>query len=192
MALLIRRLEERDEVESFDCGDEPLNTYLRSHAWSNQQKSSIGVTYVAIDDDAPRIVLGYFTLATASAPRDIFPRKHVRRLPPYDLPLILLARLAVDRRFSGRGLGHALISEAFHISLRVADEVGCRCIVTDAYPHRMASHGRRARFGRAAAAAVPSARFPAQQILVRLSFPDHVIPLSFYEYLRRTRTRIVI
>ena len=49
---------------------------------------------------------------------------------PYDLPLILLARLAVDKRFSGRGLGHALISEALKITLH---EVGCRCVITDAY-----------------------------------------------------------
>jgi len=63
-------------------------------------------------------------------------------LPPYDLPLILLARLAVDRRFSGRGLGHALISEALKITLRVADEVGCRCIVTDAYPDKAGWYAR--------------------------------------------------
>ncbi|HEV2397283.1 MAG TPA: hypothetical protein VGS27_10120, partial [Candidatus Sulfotelmatobacter sp.] len=43
---------------------------------------------------------------------------------------------AVDRRFSGKGLGHALISEAFKIALRVADDVGCRCIITDAYRER--------------------------------------------------------
>lgn len=136
MPVLIRRLEEFDQVEAFDCGDDPLNTYLKRHAWANQQKSSLGVTYVAIDEGAPRTVLGYFTLATASVPRDAFPRKYVRGLPPYDLPLILLARLAVDRRFSGKGLGHALISEAFKIALRVADDVGCRCIITDAYRQR--------------------------------------------------------
>jgi GNAT superfamily N-acetyltransferase len=134
--VLIRRLEEFDQVEAFDCGDDPLNHYLKRHAWANQQKSSIGVTYVAIDEGAPRTVLGYFTLATASVPRDAFPMKYVRGLPPYDLPLILLARLAVDRRFSGKGLGHALISEAFKIALRVADDVGCRCIITDAYRER--------------------------------------------------------
>jgi len=133
MAVIIRRLEEHDEVENFDCGDEPLNHYLKRHAWSNQAKSSIGVTYVAADEAAPKAVLGYFTLAMASVPREAFPKKYVRGLPPYDLPLILLARLAVDRRFAGRGLGHALISEAFRISLRVADEVGCRSIITDAY-----------------------------------------------------------
>jgi GNAT superfamily N-acetyltransferase len=141
MAIVIRRLEARDSVDNFDCGDEPLNNYLKRHAWNNQEKSSIGVTYVAVEDEIP-VVLGYFTLAMASVPRAAFPKKRIRGLPAYDLPLILLARLAVDRRFAGRGLGHALISEAFRISLRVADEVGCRCIVTDAYPGRTAWYAR--------------------------------------------------
>jgi GNAT superfamily N-acetyltransferase len=142
VAVTIRRLEEFDEVAGFDCGDEPLNNYLKRHAWTNQQKVSIGVTYVAVDESAPRTVLGYFTLATSSVPRDRFPQKYVRGLPPYDLPLILLARLAVDKRFGGRGLGHALLSEALKITLRVADEVGCRCIVTDAYPDKAGWYAR--------------------------------------------------
>jgi GNAT superfamily N-acetyltransferase len=142
LTVAIRRIEESDVAENFDCGDEPLNNYLKRHAWTNQQKISIGVTYVAIDDSAPYTVLGYFTLATSSVPRDRFPKKHVRGLPPYDLPLILLARLAVDRRFCGRGLGHALLSEALKITLRVADEVGCRCIVTDAYPDKVGWYAR--------------------------------------------------
>ena len=142
MVLIIRRLEEHDEVENFQCGDEALNSYLKRHAWANQEKSSIGVSYAALDEDAPRTVLGYFTLAMASVRRDAFPKKYVRGLPPYDLPLILLARLAVDRRFAGRGLGHALISEALRISLRVADEVGCRCIITDAYRDRVSWYAR--------------------------------------------------
>ncbi|SRR5579884_4044133 len=142
MAVLIRRLEEQDELESFDCGDERLNNYLKRHAWSNQQRSSIGVTYVAADEAAPRSVIGYFTLATAGIPRERFPKKYVRGLPPYDLPLILLARLAVDHRFSRKGLGHALISEAFKIALRVADDVGCRCLIADAYKNRVAWYAR--------------------------------------------------
>ena len=142
MPIVIRQLGEQDELADFDCGDEPLNNYLKRHAWTNQKKSSIGVTYVAVDNAAPRAALGYFTLAMASVPRDAFPRKHIRGLPPYDLPLILLARLAVDRRFAGRGLGHALISEAFRISLRVANEVGCRCIMTDAYRDRIGWYAR--------------------------------------------------
>jgi GNAT superfamily N-acetyltransferase len=142
LAVTIRRLEESDEVAGFDCGDEPLNTYLHRHAWTNQRKISIGVTYVAVDDSAPRSVLGYFTLATSSVPRDRLPKKYIRGLPPYDLPLILLARLAVDKRFSGRGLGHALISEALKITLHVAEEVGCRCVLTDAYRDKAAWYAR--------------------------------------------------
>ena len=142
MAVLIRRLEEHDEVGHFDCGDDRLNNYLKRHAWQNQQKSSIGVTYVALDEAAPRSVVGYFTLAMASVPREAFPKKYVRGLPPYELPLILLARLAVDRRFAGKGLGHALISEALKIALRVADDVGCRCIITDAYREAIGWYAR--------------------------------------------------
>src|SRR4051794_845022 len=98
MAIFIRRLDRQDEVDGFDCGDVPLNNYLKRHAWENQDKISIGVSYVAIDEIAPRTVLGYFTVAMASVPRSAFPRKYVRGLPPYDVPLILSARLAVDRR----------------------------------------------------------------------------------------------
>lgn len=95
-----------------------------------------------MDEGAPRVVLGCFALAMASVPREAFPKKYVRGLPPYYLPLMLLARLAVERRFAGRGVGHALISEALRIGLHVADEVGCRCIVTDAYRERVGWYAR--------------------------------------------------
>jgi hypothetical protein len=107
MAIVIRRLEEHDEVENFDCGDDALNNYLKRHAWTNQQKSSIGVSYVALDEDAPRTVLGYFTLAMASVPRDTFPKKYVRGLPPYDLPLILLVSDHQKTYFSEHQAGRA-------------------------------------------------------------------------------------
>lgn len=142
MAVLIRRLEESDETGQFDCGDAPLNNYLHKHAWSNQEKSSIGVSHVAVDESAPRSVLGYFTQAMSSVPRDAFPKKYVRGLPNYDLPLVLLARLAVDLRFAGKGIGHALLSEAFRISLRISEEVGCRRLVTDAYRNRVDWYAR--------------------------------------------------
>lgn len=142
MSLIVRRLQESDETGGFDCGDIPLNNYLKNYAWTNQEKISVGVTYVALEEAAPHAVLGYFTLATASVPREAFPKKYVRGLPNYPLPLILLARLAVDRRFAGKGIGHALISEAFRISLRVANDVGCRCIITDAYREKVGWYSR--------------------------------------------------
>jgi GNAT superfamily N-acetyltransferase len=142
LAIEIRRLQEEDDTSNFDCGDELLNNYLRRHAWINQRKSCIGVTYVAVDDAAPFAALGYFTLAAASIPRDRLPKSKVRGLPPYDVPLTLLARLAVDRRFAGRGLGTALLSEALRIALQVSEEVGCRYVITDAYRSKAAWYAR--------------------------------------------------
>ena len=74
MAVVIRRLEEQDNVESFDCGDEPLNNFLKRHAWANQQKSSIGVTCLAVDEAAPFSVIGYFALATSSVATGRLPK----------------------------------------------------------------------------------------------------------------------
>ena len=142
MGLIIRRLQEDDVVENFDCKDDPLNNYLKKHAWTNQQKILVGVTYVAVGESAPTMVLGYFTLATSAVPRDSFPKKHVRGLPAYDLPLILLARLAVDYRFGGKGLGPQLLREAFRISIAVSEQVGCRCIITDAYRDKMSWYAK--------------------------------------------------
>lgn len=142
MAIVVRKLEEDDEIEHFDCGDEPLNNYLKRHAWTNQQKTAIGVTYVAVDQSAARALLGYFTLAASSLPRERFPKKFVRGLPPYDLPLLLLARLAVDRRFQGRGLGHVLKSEALKMAMRIAGGIGCRAVITDAYRDRIGWYAR--------------------------------------------------
>jgi GNAT superfamily N-acetyltransferase len=142
LGVIIRRLQEDDVVENFDSKDESLNNYLKRHAWTNQQKISIGVTYVAVDESAPRIVLGYFTLATSAVPRDSFPTKHVRGLPRYEPPLILLARLAVDYRFAGKGLGPQLLREAFRISVAVSKQVGCRCIITDAYRDKVSWYAK--------------------------------------------------
>lgn len=138
----IRRLTEQDSTEQFDCGDVALNNYLQRHAWNNQSKSSIGVTYVAVEETVPGAVLGYFTLATASVPAATLPRKQVRGLPSYDVPLILLARLAVDRHFSGHGLGGVLLGEALRVCSRIAGQVGCRGVVTDAYAERVSWYAK--------------------------------------------------
>ena len=142
MSVLIRRLKEDDLVEGFDCKDHALNNYLKRHAWTNQQKVSIGVTYVAVDQTAVGVVLGYFTLAASAIHPSNLPEQYVRGLPAYDVPLILLARLAVDYRWTGKGLGHALIAEALKICLNVGELVGCRYVVTEAYRNSTSWHAR--------------------------------------------------
>lgn len=135
MPLFIQRLQRDHLVEQFDCGDQALNEYLKHYAWQNQQRHSVGVTYVAVEGQIPRAVIGYHTLATSSIPKSSFQDNAGRPLSPYsDVPVVLLARLAVDRRFQGRGVGQELLRHALDLSLRVREQVGCRCLIVDAYP----------------------------------------------------------
>ena len=88
--------------------------------------------------DRPRLL--HFGHVGGSA--RFFPGKHVRGLPRYDLALILLARLAVDYRFAGKGLGQQLFGEAFRISIAVSELAGCRCIITDAYRDKVSWYAK--------------------------------------------------
>ncbi len=135
MPLLIRRLERADIVSSFDCGDQELNHYLQRFAWQNQQRHSVGTTYVAAVAEAPKVVIGFYTLAASGIPVASFPEDWRRRVSPYrEAPVLLLARLAVDRRFQGRGVGAELLTHALELALAVRGTIGCRGVVVEAYP----------------------------------------------------------
>ena len=131
----IRGLEKAHRVDEFDCGDEALNVYLRRFAWKNQAKLSVGATYIAYEIAQPRIVLGYYTLASASVVREQLPSDLTEQLPRYpSLPAALLARLAVDRRFHRAGIGKVLLRHAIQSVLTLSKLVGCRYLIVDAYP----------------------------------------------------------
>lgn len=144
MAVEITKLMDHHEVVGFDCGDAPLNRYLAAHALTNQKKLMIGATYVALDLQFSPSVLGYFTVAMANLAKENLPPKAVRGLPPYALPMVLLARLAVDKRTARKGLGGMLLAEAIRLSLHLSGAIGCRYILTEAYREKV---GWYARFG---------------------------------------------
>ena len=136
MPLAIRRLEKADEVKHFDCGDPKLNEYQRCFAWQNQVRHCVGVTYVALEVDVSNVVvIGFYTLASSSIANALFPDALGRWLPPYShIPVVLLARLAVDQRFQCRGVGAQLLAHALHQALRIQAAMGCRGVIVDAYP----------------------------------------------------------
>jgi GNAT superfamily N-acetyltransferase len=137
MAVLISQLEKHHvSRETFDCGDLALNEYIRRYAWQNQVRHQVGTTYVAADERQPLWVIGYYTLAMTEIRSDSVPEASaaLRSLPYAAIPAILLARLAVDARFNGRGLGRKLLADAFRRSVEIGRQVGCRCLIVDAYP----------------------------------------------------------
>lgn len=97
--------------KGFDCGVEPLNGYLRSQASQDQEKRT-SVLFVA-QPCGGRLLAGFYTLAMYSVDVRFVPEPLVKKLPRYpQIPALLLGRLAVDRRFQGRGLGELLLVDA--------------------------------------------------------------------------------
>jgi GNAT superfamily N-acetyltransferase len=121
-------LDATHDVSAFDCGAAPLNDYLQRFALPNQQNRSAR-TYVATRG---RRVVGYYTLAAASASREETPARVAKGLARHPVPLILLARLAVDRGEQGKGLGAGLLKDALLRVVQAADIVGCRAVLVHA------------------------------------------------------------
>ena len=126
----IERLGPDDVREGFDCGKPSLNDFLLALV-SQYEKRNLGRTYVA-HQDGDRRVLGYYTLASGSIDAESLPAKQARKLPRHAVPVVLLARLAVDRSVHGRGLGGFLLRDALNRSLDLSEKLGIHAVVVDA------------------------------------------------------------
>ncbi|MDP4840244.1 MAG: GNAT family N-acetyltransferase, partial [Alphaproteobacteria bacterium] len=100
-SLKIEKLTISHNVNSFDCGNPLLNDFLKKYALTNQKMRS-STTYIALEDEK---VVGYYSIASASVSYENAPKKVNRGLPQYDIPVLLLARLAIAVNKQGAGLG---------------------------------------------------------------------------------------
>ena len=123
-----RPLHRDDRCEDFDCGSEPLNDYLQRFAWTNQQAGAAR-TYVATCDNR---VVGYYTLAYASIEHQAAAPRVRQGLARHPIPVMLLARMAVDRSAQGQGLGKGLLKDALLRTLQAADIAGLRAVIVHA------------------------------------------------------------
>lgn len=126
----------RSLLEEFRNQERSLVEHLRRFALRHAENDLLSRTYVAIDGQGgvDRIA-GYFSLTTVSVERTslgVIPR--FSRRPRFPIPGVLLARLAVDERVQGQGLGRYLFEEALGLSLELATSgpVAFRLFVTDA------------------------------------------------------------
>jgi GNAT superfamily N-acetyltransferase len=127
----IRALRERDDRSQFTSGDDDLDRFFRKFAAQNQYRHYLGVTYVAVDGGR---ILGFATVAPGHIEIDGLPAAVRKKLPRYPLPILRLARLAVDRSAAGQGLGTRLLRFALELALRMAADYGCVGVVVDAKP----------------------------------------------------------
>lgn len=124
-----RPLRPDDPVAAFDCGNEDLNAFLGRFAFQSQQSQS-SRTYVTVA--AHGEVAGYYTLAFGSVEHGDAPERTRRGLAKHPVPVMILARLAVARKFHGQGLGKNLLRDALLRTLQASDIAGLRAVVVHA------------------------------------------------------------
>jgi GNAT superfamily N-acetyltransferase len=114
-------------LDEFQCGEALLDEWLRRRARANQA-SGASRTYVVCE---VRRVVGYYALASGAITVESAPGRF-RRNMPNPIPVAVLARLAVDRTWHGRGIGRALFRDAASRVAYAADAIGIRGIVVHA------------------------------------------------------------
>jgi GNAT superfamily N-acetyltransferase len=114
-----------------------LNDFLRRHARKSHELGG-AKTFLAIDEESEKKILGFYSLCPASVAYSRTPEIVRRGLARYEVPGFRLARLAVDRRFQGRGLGGQLLLAAGLRCLLASSEVGGVVLVIDAKSERAA------------------------------------------------------
>lgn len=117
-------------LADFDCGQPSLNVWLLRHA-AQANASGSARTYVVVDSEQGRVV-GYHALTAAAIETEDSTPRATRGMPRYPVPAVLLARLAVDRSVTGRGLGAWLLKDAFMRTLAAADTIGVRVLLVHA------------------------------------------------------------
>lgn len=127
-----RPLAAGDLVDGFDCGKPSLNDWLLRHA-RQAQGSGSARTFAAVEEknaaDECRVG-GYYSLTVGQVDTLQVPERIRKGMGQYPIPVVLLARLAVDRRYQGQGIGPALLRDAITRAVAIADQAGVRALMT--------------------------------------------------------------
>ena len=124
----VRKLTAADLVDGFDCGQPALNQFLQRYALVSQKANS-AQTYVCCQAD---VVVGFYSLAAGSVDPESAPPRTMKGLARHPVPVLILARLAVDQNHQGKGLGKALLRDALLRTAQAADIAGIRCLLVHA------------------------------------------------------------
>jgi GNAT superfamily N-acetyltransferase len=129
-------------LDEFSCGKPSLDRWLKTRALSNQEK---GFTAVIVVHEANRVV-GYYGLAPTAIVPSRLPRSVRTGQPPDPVPCLLLAQLATDQGWIGRGIGSGLLKRALQRCVTAASLIGGRALIVNAVDVEAAEFWRRRGF----------------------------------------------
>lgn len=120
----------KHQRKTFDCGNEALNNYLKLMANQQSQKDN-SRTYILEDTINKGRIVGFYTLSLTTVNLSSLP-KHLQKKHPHSYTAGLLARLAVDKRYAGKGFGSWLLVDALKKLLLASDTVWYPMVMVDA------------------------------------------------------------
>lgn len=124
-------LGKKHDRESFDCGSEPLNRYLKQQARQDLDKR-VAAPFVLVEP-GKNVVRGYYTLSASIISLNDLPESQKKKLPRYaQLPVTLIGRLARDKSINIKGVGEFLLMDALRRSLEHAAQIAAMAVVVDA------------------------------------------------------------
>jgi GNAT superfamily N-acetyltransferase len=125
----IEKLSTSHELDDFDCGSDALDRYLKRYARANQ---AAGGAQTCVVCRGSKNVVGYYSLAVGAVEPVKAPSRISKGLARHAIPVMLLARLAIDRAEQGRGLGRALLKDALLRTHQAAEIAGIRALLVHA------------------------------------------------------------
>ena len=130
-------ISKRHDREAFDCGEPALNEFLQRYARRSHDLGG-AKTFLAVANADNETILGFYSVSPASVEYARTPEIVRRGLGRYEVPVFRLARLAVDRKVQGQGLGGQLLLAAGRRCLLAAAEVGGVALLIDAKSEKVA------------------------------------------------------
>lgn len=115
-------------MDGFDCGQAALNQFLQRYALVNQKANS-AQSYVCCQGD---VVVGFYSLVVGSVDPQTAPSRVMKGLARHPVPVMILARLAVDKEHQRKSLGKALLKDALLRTAQAADIAGIRRLLVHA------------------------------------------------------------
>lgn len=131
MIYQIRPLDAAIETGNFQCGSEQLDGYIRRYA-SQDVRKNVARVFVATPESHPQQLAAFFTLSAGSVSCADLPSALAKKLPRYPVPVALIGRLAVDKKFQGKGLGSILLADACQKVLYASAVLAVAGIIVDA------------------------------------------------------------
>jgi GNAT superfamily N-acetyltransferase len=108
------------KLENFESGESSLDDWLKKRAVKNNVSGASRCFVIANKD---KEVIGYYCLSAGAIVRDSAPKAMQRNMPGC-LPVLILGRLAIDKKYHNQGLGSALLRDAMMRSVTIAKDVG--------------------------------------------------------------------